>query len=243
MPASPENVSGCAPNASPSRAISTSPRVISAALALSPSPSPSTPPAASAITFFAAPQSSTPTTIGVHVDAEDERVERVLEPQRELLVGRRDHGRAGQAREHLLRHVRAREHGDRPIADERREALAGRRVEALREREHRRVAADVAEHVPKRVARHGEHDQVGLGVRRVVERRRAAPRTTSCARSRRTMRDGRPPRSRADDDRPHLRPPAEVDDDRARPRARAVRAAGSRPSSRSRASRAPDRSR
>ena len=47
--------------ASPSRAISASPRVISAAFALSPRPRPSTPPAASAITFFAAAQSSTPT--------------------------------------------------------------------------------------------------------------------------------------------------------------------------------------
>ena len=60
MPASPENVSGSAPSASPSRAISTRPRVTSAAFALSPSPSPSTAPAASAITFFAAAQSSTP---------------------------------------------------------------------------------------------------------------------------------------------------------------------------------------
>ena len=60
MPARPENVSGSAPSASPSRAISTRPRVTSAAFALSPSPSPSTAPAASAITFFAAAQSSTP---------------------------------------------------------------------------------------------------------------------------------------------------------------------------------------
>src|SRR5664279_3246015 len=64
MPASPENVSGRAPNASPRRAISARPRVISAALELSPRSSPSTPPAASAITFFAAAQSSTPTTSG-----------------------------------------------------------------------------------------------------------------------------------------------------------------------------------
>src|SRR5581483_9155626 len=62
MPASPANVSGVAPAASPSLAISTSPRVIRAAFALSPSPRPSTAPAASAITFFAAPHSSTPVT-------------------------------------------------------------------------------------------------------------------------------------------------------------------------------------
>ena len=60
MPARPKNVSGSAPAASPSRAISASPRVISAAFALSPTSRPSHAPAASAITFFAAAHSSTP---------------------------------------------------------------------------------------------------------------------------------------------------------------------------------------
>ena len=58
--ASPANVSGRAPQAAARRDISARPRVISAALALSPNSSPSTPPAASAITFLAAAQSSTP---------------------------------------------------------------------------------------------------------------------------------------------------------------------------------------
>ena len=62
MPASPANVSGFAPAASANRAISARPRATSAAFALSPSPRPSAPPAASAITFFAAAHSSTPTT-------------------------------------------------------------------------------------------------------------------------------------------------------------------------------------
>ena len=63
MPARPgERLVPAARGASPSRAISARPRVTSAAFALSPSPRPSTPPAASAITFFAAAQSSTPTT-------------------------------------------------------------------------------------------------------------------------------------------------------------------------------------
>ena len=61
MPASPANVPCLPPAASARRAISASPRATSAAFALSPSPSPSAPPAASAITFFAAAQSSTPT--------------------------------------------------------------------------------------------------------------------------------------------------------------------------------------
>src|SRR5579859_2880644 len=65
MPARPANVSGRAPNAAPSRAISASPRVRIAAFALSPRSSPSTPPAASPITFFAAAHSSTPTMSGL----------------------------------------------------------------------------------------------------------------------------------------------------------------------------------
>ena len=60
IPARPRRSPARAPQASPRRAISARPRAIRAALALSPRPSPSTPPAASAITFFAAAQSSTP---------------------------------------------------------------------------------------------------------------------------------------------------------------------------------------
>src|SRR5437773_12350302 len=62
IPARPANVTGCAPSLTPRRVISASPRVISAARVLKPSPSPSRIPAASAITFFNAPASSTPTT-------------------------------------------------------------------------------------------------------------------------------------------------------------------------------------
>ena len=50
---------------SPSRAISARPRVISAALVLSPTSRPSHTPAASATTFFSAPPSSTPTISSV----------------------------------------------------------------------------------------------------------------------------------------------------------------------------------
>ena len=62
MPASPENVSGRAPQALPRRASSRRPRLMRPALALSPSSRPSTPPAARAMTFLVAAQSSTPTT-------------------------------------------------------------------------------------------------------------------------------------------------------------------------------------
>ena len=79
MPARPAKVSGRAPAASASRLISARPRATSAAFALSPSRRPSAPPAASAITFFAAAQSSTPDHVVAHVDAKDRRVRRHLE--------------------------------------------------------------------------------------------------------------------------------------------------------------------
>src|SRR5688500_9158217 len=60
IPASPAKVSCRAPNATPSRVVSASPRVMSAARELSPSPSPSAIPVATAITFLTAPATSTP---------------------------------------------------------------------------------------------------------------------------------------------------------------------------------------
>src|SRR5258708_2516272 len=62
IPARPADVSGLAPHATPSRVISASPRVISAARVLYPRPRPSRMPVASAMTFFSAPPSSTPMT-------------------------------------------------------------------------------------------------------------------------------------------------------------------------------------
>ena len=61
MPARPRNVESRAPADAPRRLISARPRVMSAAFALSPKPRPSDIPAARAITFLAAPHSSTPT--------------------------------------------------------------------------------------------------------------------------------------------------------------------------------------
>ena len=62
IPANPEKVSFRAPRATPSLVISTSPRVMSAALEFSPNASASTMPAAMAMTFFRAPATSTPVT-------------------------------------------------------------------------------------------------------------------------------------------------------------------------------------
>src|SRR5439155_7436593 len=60
IPASPANVAGSAPSATPRRVISASPRVIRAARVLWPIPRPSRMPAARAMTFLSAPASSTP---------------------------------------------------------------------------------------------------------------------------------------------------------------------------------------
>ena len=65
IPLSPKNVSRRPPIAVPRRAISVIPRVINAALVLSPYPKPSATPAASATTFLSAAPSSIPSTSGL----------------------------------------------------------------------------------------------------------------------------------------------------------------------------------
>ena len=113
MPARPENVSGSAPSASPSRAISTRPRVTSAAFALSPSSRPSTRAGRERDHVLRGRAQLDADHVVVHVDAEEARVDRLLEPARELAVLARDHGRAREAGRDLLGHVRARQHRDR----------------------------------------------------------------------------------------------------------------------------------
>ncbi len=62
MPASPENVSGFASSARPSRVISARPLVMTVAVVLLPKPMPSAMPTATAMMFLYAPLSSTPMT-------------------------------------------------------------------------------------------------------------------------------------------------------------------------------------
>ena len=169
MPASPANVSGRAPATSARRRISARPRETSAAFALSPSPSPSAPPAASAMTFFAAAQSSTPTEVLAHVDAEDRGVDRELEAHPELEVLARDHRGRGQAADDLLGDVRAGKDGDRPAADERRQPLAGRGIEALRQAQDRRRARKRGHDLAEDAARDGDDDELRVGDRRVLD--------------------------------------------------------------------------
>ena len=66
------------------------------------------------------------------------------------------------------------------------------------------VAADVAERLAERAARHGDHDEVGLLVRRLVDRR-ANGDVTVVAASTQQLRERSPPRPAADDDCVHER--------------------------------------
>ena len=72
----------------------------------------------------------------------------------------RDHRRRRQALGDLLRHVRAREDGDRAAANPRGETLAGLGVEPFREAEHRRIARQRLDDLAERLARHGGDDDV-----------------------------------------------------------------------------------
>ena len=90
-----------------------------------------------------------------------------------ILAG--DHGGGGQAARDLLRDVRAREHRDRPVRDERREPVAGRRVEALRQAEDRARAGERGDGLGEGGARHGDDGEIGLGDRRVLDRRGGDP--------------------------------------------------------------------
>ena len=201
-------------------------------MALSPSPRPSAPPAASAITFFAAAQSSTPTTSSLTYTRKQGRVDRVLELGRQHRVLARDHRGGRQPLRDLLRDVRPREHGDRPIEHERGEALARRGVEALRQREHGRAPRQRGRDGAERRARDGQDDELRSGERSVGDRRRVdageigagevagvavrrldRPCLLGVAAGERHLvaalgedaGEGRPPRPSADDDRPHER--------------------------------------
>ena len=142
--------------------------------------------------------------VGVRVDAEGGRGDRLLEAERETFVLGRDHGRAGQAGGDLLRHVRPGEYGDRTVGDEGREPLAGRGIEALDEAEHRCAATDVVEHLAERSARHRDHDEVGLLVRRLVERGADGDGHVVPAPGQQVGERGSP-RAAADDDDVHVR--------------------------------------
>ena len=112
-----------------------------------------------------------------HVDAEEDGVHGDLNPHRELEVVARDDGGGRKPADDLVGDVRPGENGDGTIPDERREARAGRRVEALREAEDRRVAGQLPRR-PRR--RRGSEPR-----RRRARRRRSARRRSSRPRCRR----------------------------------------------------------
>ena len=101
MPASPAKVSGSAPIATPSRVISASPRVMSAARGLWPSPSPSRMPGGDGDHVLERAASSTPITSLPGVHPERRRREQLLRVARGRLVSRRGHHRRRLALAHL----------------------------------------------------------------------------------------------------------------------------------------------
>ena len=110
--------------------------------------------------------------IVARIDTKRERVERLLQLEREPFVLARDDRRGGQALRDLLGEVGAGEDRDGSALDELGEPLAAGRVEALAEAEHGRGAGELAHDLAEGVARHRHHLQVGGGDRRVVERGR-----------------------------------------------------------------------
>ena len=128
---------GWPPIATPRRDSSARPRVMTAALVLSPVPSPSAIPAAIAMTFFSAPATSQPTTSGFDVDAEQPLMERLLQSLGHDRVGHGDDRRGGIADEDLLGQVRPGEHGrgmaGHHLVDDLGHAQACSLLEALRQ--------------------------------------------------------------------------------------------------------------
>jgi len=93
----------------------------------------------------------------------------VLELPGEEAVLARDHRRGRQPDRDLVGDVRAREDGDAAPAHAGGEALTGRRVEALREAQHRRLAGEAHDDVRERTARDRDDRDIDVA-RRVVER-------------------------------------------------------------------------
>ena len=192
------------PQASPSRAISASPRVTIPAFALSPSPSPSTPPAASAITFFDAARARPrrgPRSRRRGRSASSSRPGAVRRARTSSLAITAAAGRPWPISSAKFGPG---EDGDRAIAEKRGEPVPGRGVEPLRQAEHRPVVGQRGDDVGEGPARDRDHDE--LATRRAARRRAAPPRcrpgrrprgTAGCARSLRSRAPapGRAPRA------------------------------------------------
>ena len=257
IPASPANVSAARADASPSRAISTSPRVISAAFALSPSPSPSTPPAASAITFFAAAQSSTPTMSGLtYTRKTAELIACWSWPARNpsSLAITAAVGRPSAISSAMFGPERTAT--DRPRTRvERRSPVAGSSPfvrlstgaspgsdattsandgSAPRRRSRRRRAGTSSSVTASARRARSTLVQVAGVAARLRDRRAPARRVAGehdvVAAVEQDARERRSPRARADDEEPHVRTSSRSRSTRARRRARSARAARSRPS-------------
>ena len=172
-PASPPKVTTWPPMAVPRRAISASPRVMTAARVLSPVPSPSAMPEAMAMTFLSAPATSQPTTSGL-VYTRNRRVQKTCcRRRRDGLVAHGQHGGGGVTGEDLLGQVRAGQHAvgvtGHDLLDDLGHAQASALLESLGQADHRNPGTDVGRGGGQRVAepvrRDAHHQQVGAGHR------------------------------------------------------------------------------
>ena len=117
LPASPRNVSGSPPRATPSRTSSARPRVTSAAIVFMPKSSPAATPAAMAMTFFTAPPISQPTTSALVYTRNVGPVSRCCTAAAASRVGEGHRRCRRVAGDHLAGQVRSGEHADRARTD------------------------------------------------------------------------------------------------------------------------------
>ena len=100
---------------------------------------------------------------------------RDLHAHGELEIVARNHGRGREPADDLVGDVRPGEDGDRTVAHERREPLAGRGVETLGQADDRRVAAEPCDDLGEHPARNRDHDELGVPDGREVDRRGRDP--------------------------------------------------------------------
>ncbi len=181
MPARPAKVCSWPPMATPRRVSSARPRVMTAALVLSPTPRPSPMPAAMAMTFLSAPPIFAADDVLVGVDAEDARLEHALQLADDRLVVHRDDAGRREPGHDLARQIRAAEHTGRMtgkhLADDLGHAQQRALLEPLRQADDRHpgphVGPGLLEHGAEAVRRNAHHQHVG-GAHRLLHRRRGA---------------------------------------------------------------------
>ena len=163
-------MSGRAPADSASRRISASPRETSAAFELSPSERPSAPPAARAMTFFAAAHSSTPTTSSLTYTRKRTECTATCTRTASSRSSLATTAAAGSPRDDLIGDGRTGEDSDRTVANESRQPCSRGGIEPLGQADNRRAARKLRYDVAEDTARNGDDDELGVRDRRVGNR-------------------------------------------------------------------------